>query len=551
MQKQGNTRKYIDVKDIESSFKATLNKKATIAKHGMVSTAFPNATKAGVQMLKKGGNAIDAACASALALAVCEPQASGLGGQTIALIHVNGKTIAIDGSSRVPSLAHSTKFKKNEQFIGYKATTVPSTVATIGYLNEHYGRLDWQDIIKPAIIIAKRGYKITKLQHNSQVNNLEKFFKVRSRSGAKYFLKDGQIPYNIGDRFVQGELSDTLNHLSKYGYYSFYHGKIADQINKDMRKNKGFLRKQDLSFIPQPIEKRPISKRYRGIKIYTIPPPGAGETMLLVMMMLSNIPKKYLTRKNVNTYHYISETFRKALLYRTQRPFDPKTYHQIKDEIHLSRNFAKTLSNSIKDSVDPTLPPSEPSDEIEDTTHLSVMDDEGNIVSMTQSIELVYGSKAAAEGLGFLYNNYMSAFELENPKHPFFLRPNATPWSSVCPSIVFYNNKPWMAVGSPGSDRIFSTMSLFLSRLIDEGDSIYTAMQKPRIHCSLGGTISVEADNSITSIIKHLKEKGYNIDKRERYSFYLGAIHAVLKNQTKEGFQGVAEIRRDGTADGP
>ena len=550
MQKD-NTRKYIDVKEIENSFKATSNKKAAISKRGMVSTAFPAATKAGVHMLKKGGNAIDAACAAALALAVCEPQASGLGGQTIALIHVNGKTIAIDGSSRAPSLVHSTKFKNNERFVGYKATTVPSTVATIGYLNERYGRLDWQTVIKPAIMIAKRGYKITKLQHDLQVNNLEKFFKVRSRTGAKYFLKDGQVPYDIGDIFVQGDLSDTLNHLSKYGHYSFYHGKIADQINKDMRKNKGFLRKQDLSFIPQPIERRPISKWYRGIQIYTIPPPGAGETMLLVMMMLNNISKKYLARKNFDTYHYISETFRKALLYRTQRPFDPKTYHQIKDEIHLSKSFAKALSNSIRDSVDPTLPLSEPSDEIEDTTHLSVMDNEGNIVSLTQSIELVYGSKAAAEGLGFLYNNYMSAFEFEDTTHPFFLRPNATPWSSVCPSIVFYNKKPWIAVGSPGSDRIFSTISLFLSRLVDESNSIYAAMLQPRIHCSLGGTISLEVDDSINPIIKHLKEKGYSIDKRERYSFYLGAIHAVLKNQTGEGFQGVAEIRRDGTADGP
>ena len=178
------------------------------------------------------------------------------------------------------------------------------------------------------------------------------------------------------------------------------------------------------------------------------------------------------------------------------------------------------------------------------------MDDEGNAVSMTQSIELVYGSKAATDGLGFLYNNYMSAFELENPTHPFYLRPNAIPWSSVCPSIVFYNHDPWIVVGSPGSARIFSTVSLFLSRLFDEDNSIHTAMERPRIHCSLGGKISIEADDTATELVKHLKKKGYKIDIRERYSFYLGAIHAVLKRQTGEGFQGVAEVRRDGTAEG-
>ncbi len=542
--------KYINIEGIERSFETTKNRKASTARHGMVSTAFPDATKAGVQMLKKGGNAIDAACAASLALAVCEPQASGLGGQTSALIHINGEIIAIDGSSRAPSLAHSSVFKKKRvRIIGYKATTVPSTVATIGYLNEHYGTLDWQTVIKPAIRIAKRGYRITELQRNSQINNLKEFFKVRSQSGAKYFLKDGIVPYDVGDLFVQDDLYHTLTHLSKYGYYSFYHGKIAAQIDRDMRKNRGFLRRQDMSFIPEPVERRPISKKYRGVDIYTTPPPGAGETMLLVMMMLNNIPKRRLAKKSPATYHYISETFRKALLYRTQRPFDPKTYHQIKDKIHLSKNFARNLSKSIKDTIDPTLPPEEPTLS-EDTTHLSTMDDKGNAVSMTQSIELVYGSKAAADGLGFLYNNYMSSFEFENPMHPFFLRPNATAWSSVCPSIIFYNKKPWIAVGSPGSERIFTTVSLFLSRLFDEGVSAYTAMELPRIHCSIGGTISLESDDSLVSVIDHLKNKGYKIKMRERYSFYFGAIHAVLKNQTREGFQGVAEIRRDGTAEG-
>ena len=170
-------------------------------------------------------------------------------------------------------------------------------------------------------------------------------------------------------------------------------------------------------------------------------------------MMLNNIPRGILRSKDPGAYHRISETFRKALLYRMQRPFDPATYHQAGDR-RFSRGLARRLSRSIRDTIDPSLPLREPSVDLEDTTHLSVMDDEGNAVSMTQSIEMVYGSKAAARGLGFLYNNYISAFHLENPSHPFFLRPNAVPWSSVCPSIVFYNHRPWITVGSPGSSRI-------------------------------------------------------------------------------------------------
>ena len=540
----------MNIEKIENSFESTPDKKCSIAKSGMVSSAFPNATKAGVEILKKGGNAVDAACATALALGVCEPQASGIGGQSLAILHINGKTIAVDGSSRAPSLAHRTFFEKHSRrFIGYKATTVPSTLATLGYLNERYGRLDWSTIVKPSIRLAKRGYRITNLQHDLQEQNIDKFFRVKSKSGAKYFLKDSEVPFEAGDLFVQEDLAYTLEHLSQYGYRSFYHGMIATLIDKDMKINKGFLRQEDLALIPEPIERRPISRRYRGIRVYTIPPPAAGDTMLLVLMMLANLKKSFLRSRTPKSYHFVAETFRKALLYRTQRKFNPRTYHQIDEKTHLGRNFARTLSKSIIDSIDPNLPLKE-SPDIEDTTHLSVMDKEGNAVGITQSIELVYGSKSAADGLGFLYNNYMSAFEFENPNHPFYLRPNSIPWTSVSPSIIFYNHEPWMVLGSPGSARIFSVVSHFISRIIDGENSIGNAMTRPRIHCSLDGKISLEDDDSATEIVKHLKKMGYKIDIRERYSFYLGAIHAVLKRQTGDGFQGVAEIRRDGTAEG-
>ncbi len=552
MQEQIRKKRGVDIERIEESFVPLGSKKAAVSRRGMVATAFPQATEAGIEMLKKGGNAVDAACAASLSLAVCEPQASGVGGQTIALIHIDGETIAIDGSSRAPSLAHSSAFASREQqFIGYGATTVPSTVATIGYLGEHYGRLDWQTVIGPAIRTAKSGYRITELQHMSQANNLDKFMAVKSRSGARYFLKDGCVPYGAGDLFVQEDLGEMLERLGSSGYESFYNGEIADQIDQDMRANGGYLRRQDLELIPTPVERRPISRRYRGMQISTIPPPGAGDIMLLVLMMLNNIPKRILRHKGPRTYHYISETLRKALLYRMQNPFDPSTYHQIKDMTHLSRSSARQIASSIRDDIDRSLPLRELTLDLEDTTHLSVMDGEGNAVSMTQSIELVYGSKAAAGGLGFLYNNYMSAFDLKDPGNTFFLRPNSIPWSSVCPSIVFYNHAPWIVVGSPGSSRIFSTVSLFLSRLFDEENSMYAAMERGRIHCSMGGKISMEDDDQAPELAAHLRAKGYKVDILERYSFYLGAIHAVLKRQTGEGFQGVAEVRRDGTAGGP
>ncbi|NNM02711.1 MAG: gamma-glutamyltransferase [Nitrosopumilus sp.] len=541
----------MNIEKIESSFTPTENQKCSKSKHGMVSSAFPDATKAGVAMLQKGGNAIDAACATAIALGVCEPQASGLGGQSLALLHINGKTIALDGSSRAPSLAHASFFeKRSTRFVGYKATTVPSTPAVIGYLNEHYGKLDWATIVEPSIRIAKRGYRITKLQHDIQEKNLKKFLRVKSRSGAKYFLKDGLVPYDEGDLFIQEDLCELLKHMSDFGYRTFYHGTIAKKINEDMRINEGFLHADDLALIPEPIERKPISRNYRDMEIITMPPPTAGRTLLLVLMMLNNISSEFIRSSKPDSYHFVAETFRKALLHRSQRPYDPNTYHQTRDKTHLSTNFARTLAGSIRNMVDPTLPLEEPSNDPDETTHLSVMDDEGNAIGITQSIELSYGSKAAAEGLGFLYNNYMSCYEFKNPNHPFYLRPNAAPWTSVCPTIVNYQEKPWIILGSPGSSRIFSVISHFISRVIDGELPIDTAMTKPRIHCSMSGKISIEDGFANNEVSTYLENLGYEIDIRERYSFFLGAIHAVLKCQTNKGFQGVAEVRRDGSAEG-
>lgn len=540
----------VDPERVEESFAASPDGKASSSRRGMVATAFPEATAAGSRMLELGGNAADAACAASLALAVCEPQASGLGGQTIALIHVGGRTVAIDGSSRAPSAAHPSRFAgPGRRFIGNGAATVPSTVATLGYLNEIYGRLDWETLVEPAIRIARRGYRITELQHRCQADNQAKFLEAASRSGAKYFLRDGVAPYDPGDLFVQEDLADTLEHIGVNGYRSFYQGGIADLIDGDMRRNGGLIRKEDLARIPVPVERRAISRRYRGVRICTVPPPGAGGTMLLALMMLDSVPRKDLSDKGPGAYRYLAEVFRGALLSRTQRPFDPLTYPRTPQRSGPSRALARRISGRIISSVG-APPTREPPTSPEDTTHLSVMDGEGNGVSMTQSIELVYGSKTAAEGLGFLYNNYMSAFELENRGHPFYMRPEAAPWSSACPSIIFSGREPWIVAGTPGSERIITTFSLFVSRLLDEGDSIYRAMARPRMHCSTGGRISLETDGAGDKLAGSLREMGYEVDILERRSFYLGAIQAVLKRQTGEGFQGVADIRRDGTAGG-
>lgn len=540
----------VTLEKIEKSFQITIDNKFSESSKGMVSSAFPNASKAGAEMLKKGGNAIDAACATSLALCVCEPQASGLGGQSMGIIHFEGKTICIDGSTRAPSLATPSRFKNIiERSLGYRATTVPSTVAVMGILNEKYGNLEWAKILKPAIQIAKKGYRITKLQHDLQQRELENFTKLESRSGAKYFLKDGVIPFEPKDLFIQDELAELLSYLADNGYKSFYHGKIPKIIDADMRKNKGLLREDDLVMIPKIIEREPIVGKYRNVTVKTFPPPAVGRILLLILMLLNQLPPRVIKNKKFKFYHYLVETFKRSLAFRTQRPYDVATYKQFDDKLLFDKTFLKHLSESIIDGIQLNSNPKMKFHD-EDTTHLSVMDNEGNAVGITQSIELVYGSNAAAEGLGFLYNSYMASFEYDNINYPHYLRPNTSPWTSVAPTILFHKNKPWMTLGTPGSDRIPTITAQFISSMIDSGLSPNDAMNRPRIHCTVDGIVAIEGERFDDSVIPYLAELGYKIESKDPYSYYHGAIHAVIKKHSSKGFQGIAEIRRDGTAVG-
>jgi gamma-glutamyltranspeptidase/glutathione hydrolase len=182
-----------------------------------------------------------------------------------------------------------------------------------------------------------------------------------------------------------------------------------------------------------------------------------------------------------------------------------------------------------------------------ETTHLSVMDQQGNVVALTQSIERIFGACVITPELGFLYNNYMSAFEDENIRHPYYLRPNGVPWASVAPTIIFRGRKPWLAIGSPGSERIVSSILQVLVRL--KNQSPFLAVDAPRLHCSLEGVVSLESPRMRTDIPRFLEQHGFEIRHRDPYSFYMGSIQLVMHEG--ESFFGVADPRRDGAAGAP
>jgi gamma-glutamyltranspeptidase/glutathione hydrolase len=520
----------------------------------MVATAKSEATDVGVEILKKGGNAVDAAVASALALGVCEPQASGIGGQTMMLIYTGRQTLAIDGSSRAPSLAHVNAIYKQDRSRGYRASTVPSTLATLYYVLNRYGTLPWDKIVEPAIHLAHNGFPITHLQHQLIRREAENFLGIESKSGKHYFFKNDR-PFRAGELCQQPDLAKTLTRIAHHGIQDFYSGHIAKQIDADMRENGGLLRFDDLALIPWPIVRKTIRRTFRDFLVHTMPLPGAGRTLLFTLKMLDLLPPEIMKDKSeMKNLHLLAEIFRKALNERSGRPFDPNFYPQIsKEEKEMLRgSYARKSLTSILKSVDKEIISSIASvDEFSgETTHLSVMDKQGMTVSLTQSIERAFGSKAAAAGLGFLYNNYLMDFEYRLPSHPFYLRPNAIPWATVAPTIIFTpQNNVWLALGSPGSERIFSAMTQFLLHVLDNQIPLNEAVNSPRLHCSMGGRISIEADRFSPAVLDFFRKKGYRIDIRKPYSFYLGCIQAVMRCGDGS-FQGVADPRRDGTARG-
>ena len=533
------------------------------AKGGMIATAHYRATEVGARVLADGGNAIDAAVAAAFALGVVEPAASGLGGQTMMLIHLaeTRQTVALDGSSRAPNRATPELFQgKSSRRRGHTATTVPSTPAVLDYARRKFGKFQLAHLLRPAIELAQRGYSVSRLQ-NSLTHRELKYLKTNA--AGPLFLKDGKRPYPVGATFRQPALAETLQRLAEAGVEDFYHGEIAQLIHNDMQANDGLLQLDDLAQIPQPVERRPVSCRFQNLRILTFPPPGAGRTLVEMLHILENIPPKLRDPDRPMGAVLLAEVIRQAFLDRRDRPFDPVYYQQAEDEKMLSTDYGKRVagrilrqlrSRSKRSQSSPQgdsrrgIRDNRPSEERHgETTHLSVMDREGNVVALTQSIERVYGSFAASPELGFLYNDYMSAFEYEDMAHPYHLRPNAVPWASVAPTIVFRGRWPWLVIGSPGSERITSSIMQVLLRL--EKQSGYDAVAAPRLHCRPDKTVSLEASRMRSDIPKTLAERGYIIDERDPFSFYLGCVQLVMRERGL--FIGVADPRRDGSAGGP
>lgn len=509
--------------------------------HGMIATQHYLATEAGAEMLAEGGNAIDAAVAAAIALGVVEPAASGLGGQTMMLVHTAEprRTFALDGSSRAPNRANPDVFRgTTSRYRGYGATTVPSTPSVLSYALRRYGKLRWSRVLKPAIRSADEGFPVSELKNRLTKRELKH---LKQRSSGRLFLKNGTRPYPVGATFKQPALAETLRQLARRGSKDFYRGEIAQLIHEDMQANGGLLHLDDLAHMPMPIERRPVSCHFEGMRVITMPPPGAGRTLVEMLHILGQFPAKRRDPDTPRGATLLAHVIQQAYFDRHDRPYEPNYYGQVNDTKMMSEDYAKLVSGKIRRKI--RRPPKTGGE----TTHLSVMDKDGNVVALTQSIERVYGSFEATPELGFLYNNYMSAFEYEDIEHPYYLRPNSVPWASVAPTIVFRGRRPWLAIGSPGSERIAPSIMQIILRLAKQAP--FDAVAAPRLHCSLDGLVSLEASRMRSDIPPALEAQGFRIKFRDAYSFYMGCIQLVCRERNI--FTGVADPRRDGSAAGP
>lgn len=510
-----------------------------VSNKGMVSTQHYLATEAGVEMLRIGGNAIDAAVAAAFALGVVEPAACGLGGQTMMLMHLNesGRKFCLDGGSRAPHRTPPGEMERAKQLRGHRATTVPSTPAVLAWALKHYGTLSLEQVLSPAIRYAEQGYRISPLQYYLTKRELKH---LKTHTAGQFFLKGGSTPYVIGSIFKQPCLAATLKRIADFGVEDFYQGEIARLIHEDMVANDGLIRDDDLAQIPWPVERRPLATHFGNMRVFTFGPPGAGRTLIEALNLLNQFPESQRNPDTPQGALLLASVIRKANLDRSDRPDDPTLFAQeleLEDDItdieyavHIAKRIKKKISSKGE------------------TTHLSVMDKDGNTISLTQSIERVYGSFTASPELGFLYNNYMSAFEYKDISHPYYLRPAAVPWASVAPTIVFKGPHPWLSIGSPGSERIVSAVLQVLLRL-ERNATPFDAVEAPRLHCSIKGKVSLESSRMRDDIPKLLERYGFEIDIRDPYSFYLGCVQIVLRE--KNEFIGVADPRRDGSAMGP
>ena len=524
-------------------------------KNGMVASEQGLATQVGLDILKQGGNAIDAAVAVGFALAVVLPNAGNIGGGGFMVLHDDktGKDVAIDFREIAPAKASRDMYLDNQgnvidgkSLFTHDASGVPGTVAGMEYALKKWGTMPLSKVLEPAIKLADKGFIVSDVL--AQTLKEEKSTLGKWSSSKAIFFKNGE-PLKSGDLLVQKDLAKSLRLIAKQGAKAFYQGEIATKIAKEMQSHGGTMTLEDLKAY-KVVERQPIIGDYRGYKVVTMPPPSSGGVHLIeILNMLEHYPIKEDGVNSAKNIHHMAESMKLAYADRSEYLGDPD-FVKIPVTGLTSKAYANERVKTIDDNkarLSSTIKPGKPQPyESDQTTHFSVMDKAGNAVAVTYTLNLNFGSGIVVEGTGILLNNEMDDFSVKPGVPNAFglvggtanaIEAKKRPLSSMTPTIVMKNNKPWLVTGSPGGARIITTVLQSVVNTIDHEMNPAEAIITPRVHHQwLPDELRVEAGIS-PDTIKLLQDKGHKVVTKAP----MGRIQIIQADDS--GFYGYSDPR--------
>ena len=525
---------------------------------GMVAAQNRLSAEVGAQVLADGGNAVDAAIATGFSLAVTLPRAGNLGGGGFMLIHDanSGENVAIDyremapqGATRDMYLDENGDVDSNRARFSHLAAGVPGTVAGFYYAHQKFGRLSWQRLLQPAITQARDGiivsYDFATLLKRRQSSL------CRDEAACGYFYKQGGVPYEAGELFVQEDLAGTLQLIAEQGPDAFYKGRIAAQIIAEMQRGGGLIDAPSLAAY-RPVARSAVHGTYRGYDIVTMPPPSSGGIHILQMLnILEHFPVAELGAGSADSVHLLTEVARLAYADRSKHLGDPGFY-VVPGKWLTSKAYAEELAATIdlgqaRDSED-IAPGVAPLSESDDTTHFSVIDKDSNVVANTYTLNFSFGSGIAVAGAGFLLNNEMDDFSAKAgvPNAYGLLGGDANavaagkrPLSSMTPTIVFADGEPWFATGTPGGSRIITSVLQMIVNMIDHRMNLAAATAAPRMHHQWYPDVLQLESGFSPDTIRLLQQRGHTVAD-SRYS--MGSLQSVGK--VDGVFRGASDPRK-------
>ena len=531
--------------------------KPVLAKHAMVVTAQHLATQVGLNILKQGGNAVDAAVAVGYALAVVHPCCGNIGGGGFMVLHLaEGKTVFLDFREKAPLKATPTLFQDAEGNVvkgrstdTYLGVGVPGTVMGLNTALATYGTLSLKQVMAPAIKLARDGFVLKAGDVNILHTRSEDF--AKHPNVANIFLNHGK-PYEVGDRLIQPQLAHTLELISKDGTRAFYHGSIAQAVVKASEENGGLLRMKDFADYTVNWDK-PVSCGYRGYTIMSSPPPSSGGTTICqILQLIKPYPMDKWGYGSVNAIHYLVEAERRAFA-------DRNTY--LGDPAFVKNPIAELLSPEHVAAMRASIQPDKatPSSEIKGslgaaeglhTTHFSVVDAKGNAVGVTFTINYLFGLGQIAGDTGFFLNNEMDDFTAKPGIPNTFglvqgrinqIEPGKRPLSSMSPTIVLKDGKLFMVAGSPGGSTIISTTLESILNVVDFGMNMQQAVDAPRVHNQwYPDVVFVEQGLLTPETRSALANMGYTFKEMTSW----GADEAILVNPKTGLLEGANDRRR-------